>query len=206
MWLMPWYTLAIHLPSNVMLFPYQKFARLPHFGISVDPAGGICKTDQMTPWVTLSAGNWSTQTSIWMQSCSPPWHTELQPSVIRRVSWENWNSTIGHSDKMVTMTNHSLYPPREVLTLVAFLPFVGPTFNCVSGVLSKHNIKTVDLPLRKANIFFWPIKDDLGLKTGYTASIVSMGRSTLYRLGVTLRTRSVITTGTSSFIIKRNQP
>jgi hypothetical protein len=47
---------------------------------------------------------------------------------------------------------------------VAFFPFVGLTFNFISRVLSRHNIKTLSLPLRKVTRFLQPVKDDLGLK------------------------------------------
>jgi hypothetical protein len=48
---------------------------------------------------------------------------------------------------------------------VAFLPYVGKTFNHISKLLSKHNIKSVGLPLKKIPSFLQPAKDDLGLKT-----------------------------------------
>jgi hypothetical protein len=42
---------------------------------------------------------------------------------------------------------------------------VAPTFNSISWVLSRHNIKTIGLPPRKFTSFLWIIKDDLGMKT-----------------------------------------
>jgi hypothetical protein len=39
------------------------------------------------------------------------------------------------------------------------------TFNSISRLLSKHNIKSVGLPLKKIPRFLLPVKDDLGLKT-----------------------------------------
>jgi predicted GIY-YIG superfamily endonuclease len=56
-------------------------------------------------------------------------------------------------------------PPREDHILVAFLPFVDITFNSISRVLSKHNIKTVGLPPRKLCSFLHPIKDHQAQKT-----------------------------------------
>jgi Na+-transporting NADH:ubiquinone oxidoreductase subunit NqrF len=47
---------------------------------------------------------------------------------------------------------------------VAFLPYVRSIFNCISRVLSQHNIKFVDLPPRKISSFLWSVKDDLKLK------------------------------------------
>jgi hypothetical protein len=46
----------------------------------------------------------------------------------------------------------------------AFLPYVVSIFNCISRVLSQHNIKSVSLPLRKISRFLWSVKDNLGLK------------------------------------------
>jgi hypothetical protein len=48
---------------------------------------------------------------------------------------------------------------------VAFLPYVGSIFNCISRVLSQHNIKSVGLPPRKKSSVFRSVKDDLGLRT-----------------------------------------
>jgi hypothetical protein len=56
-------------------------------------------------------------------------------------------------------------PPREDHTSEAFLPFVDITFNHISRVLSKHNIKTVGLPPQKFSSFPRPVKDYLALKT-----------------------------------------
>jgi hypothetical protein len=54
---------------------------------------------------------------------------------------------------------------------MAFLPFVGPTFNCISRVLSKCNIGSVGLMPRKVTSFLCPAKGDLGLKTLGTYNI-----------------------------------
>jgi hypothetical protein len=48
---------------------------------------------------------------------------------------------------------------------VAFLPYVGTTFNRISKVLSRNNIKSVGLPPRKIHSFLRPVKDKLGLRT-----------------------------------------
>jgi hypothetical protein len=58
----------------------------------------------------------------------------------------------GYGEKQVLRALNPLTrdpPPREDHTSVAFLPFVDITFNHISRVLSKHNIKTVGLPPRK---------------------------------------------------------
>jgi hypothetical protein len=62
-------------------------------------------------------------------------------------------------------------PPCADYTSVAFLPFVDITFNRIIRVLSKHNIKTVGLPLRKHYSFLCPVKDHLALKTPGVYSI-----------------------------------
>jgi hypothetical protein len=48
---------------------------------------------------------------------------------------------------------------------VPFLPFIQNSFNHISKVLTKHNIKMIGLPLRKMASFLRPIKDNPGLKT-----------------------------------------
>jgi hypothetical protein len=60
---------------------------------------------------------------------------------------------------------------KKVLALVTFLPFVDTTFNCISTVLPKHNMKMVDLLSRKLSSFFQPIQDDLPLKMPVVYSI-----------------------------------
>jgi hypothetical protein len=62
-------------------------------------------------------------------------------------------------------------PPREDHTSVSFLPFVDITFNCISRVQSKRNIKTVGLPPRKLSSFLRSVKDHLALKTPGVYSI-----------------------------------
>jgi hypothetical protein len=46
---------------------------------------------------------------------------------------------------------------------VAFLPYVGTIFNRISRVLSRHNIKSVGLPINNYH-FFRPAKYKLGLR------------------------------------------
>jgi hypothetical protein len=53
----------------------------------------------------------------------------------------------------------------EKPALVAFLPYVSTTFNRISRLLYRHNIKTVGLPLKMIPSFLQPVKDVLGLKT-----------------------------------------
>jgi len=54
---------------------------------------------------------------------------------------------------------------KKDLTSVAFFPFVGPTSNCISRILTRHSIKTVGLMSRNVASFLQHIKNDLNLKT-----------------------------------------
>jgi hypothetical protein len=82
--------------------------------------------------------------------------------------------TYGYGDRQI---GRALDPPKraaitpEKLTSVALLPFVSMTFNHISRVLSRHNIKSVGLPPRKIANFLWPVKANLGLKTSGMYSI-----------------------------------
>jgi hypothetical protein len=89
--------------------------------------------------------------------------------------------------------------PRDDLTSVAFLPFAGCTFSCISRVLSLHSIRTVDLPSRKVFSFLQPVKDAPGLKTTGISS-VNVARCTL---GTPSRPGSE---STSDLTIQLNQP
>jgi hypothetical protein len=48
---------------------------------------------------------------------------------------------------------------------------VGTILNYISMVLTRHNIKTVDLLPRKVASFLGPVRDDNGLKTAGAYSI-----------------------------------
>jgi hypothetical protein len=48
---------------------------------------------------------------------------------------------------------------------MAFLPYVGPTFSCISKALLLYNIKTVIVLPRKVSSFLSSVKDALGLET-----------------------------------------
>jgi hypothetical protein len=56
-------------------------------------------------------------------------------------------------------------PHKNDSTSVAFLLSTSTTFNCISWVLTKHNIKTVGLPPKTLSSLVQPIEDDLTLKT-----------------------------------------
>jgi len=73
----------------------------------------------------------------------------------------------GYSDRQI---HCSLNPPcredtpKEEPTLVAFLPSVGPTFNHIRRVLTRHKLKTVGPLPRKVTSILQTVKDDLDLK------------------------------------------
>jgi hypothetical protein len=59
--------------------------------------------------------------------------------VTSRVSQENWNSSTEHSNNLCALSPlERADVHREDLTSVAFLPFVGPTFNHISRVLIEY--------------------------------------------------------------------
>jgi hypothetical protein len=73
---------------------------------------------------------------------------------------------------------------------VAFLLLVDTTFNHISRVLPKHNIKTVGLPPRKLSSFLRPVKDHLALKTPGVYSIpCECGKMYIGQTGRSIETR-----------------
>jgi len=74
---------------------------------------------------------------------------------------------------------------RQDLTLVAILPFAGPTFSCISRVLSKQSIKTVGLLHRKVTSSFTLSRMILAWKhLTHTTFPACMGGSTLNKPGI----------------------
>jgi hypothetical protein len=57
-----------------------------------------------------------------------------------------------------------LLQPDSEPNSIAFLPFVGTIFNHISGVLARHNIKSVCLPHKTLSSLLRPVKDHLGLR------------------------------------------
>jgi hypothetical protein len=81
-------------------------------------------------------------------------------------------------------------PPCEDHTSVVFLPFIDITFNRISRVLSKHNIKTVGLPPQKLSSFLYPVKDHLALKTpGIYSILCECGKVHIGETGCSIETR-----------------
>jgi hypothetical protein len=54
----------------------------------------------------------------------------------------------------------------------ALLPYIGSTYNQLSRMLAKYNIKSTALPPKKISTFLWPIKDTPGLRTPGVYSIL----------------------------------
>jgi hypothetical protein len=54
---------------------------------------------------------------------------------------------------------------NDKTTSAAYIPYTQTTYGCLSRMLAKHNIKSVDLPPRKIFNHFQPVKDALGLRT-----------------------------------------
>jgi hypothetical protein len=81
------------------------------------------------------------------------------------------------SEYIQTNIYHAVYTPYgedtpgEEMTLVAFLLFAGPIFNCICRVLMRHHHQNCRSPSRKVISFLWPVKDDLGFKTAGVYSI-----------------------------------
>jgi len=93
--------------------------------------------------------------------------------------------------------------------LVPFFPFVSMTSNHISRVMSRHNIQSVGLLLKKISIFFSPCKKRqcwrLLTLTEHRASVV---RSTSSRPAIPLRLapRSILSSGEVSLGSTHHQP
>jgi hypothetical protein len=80
----------------------------------------------------------------------------------------------GYSDRQI---RRALNPPAKVASTpkkpasVSFVLYVGTTFNRITRLLSRHNIKSVGLPPKKIHGFLRQEKDDLGLKTPSVYSV-----------------------------------
>jgi hypothetical protein len=82
-------------------------------------------------------------------------------------TWDSeWQILLALNPPIRDLPQHHDDPPS-----VAFLPLAVVTFNRISTMLSKHNIRVVDLPPRKLSSILWPMKDDLALKTPGVYSI-----------------------------------
>jgi hypothetical protein len=87
-----------------------------------------------------------------------------------------------YSDRQI---RRPLNPPARVASTpekpesVAFLPYVGTTFNRISRLLSRH-IKSVGLPPNIPS-FLRPVKDDLGLKDSWCVQHALRVWSSLHR-------------------------
>jgi hypothetical protein len=75
----------------------------------------------------------------------------------------------GFNERQINRTLNRLprapQPDSNKPESIAFLPYVGPTFNRINRVLARHNIKSVGLPQQKLSNLLHPIKDNLELRT-----------------------------------------
>jgi hypothetical protein len=74
----------------------------------------------------------------------------------------------GYSDQQIRLALNPLTriaPALDKTVSVTFLPYVSMTFDRISILLSRHNIKSVGLRPKNIPGFLRPVKDDLGLKT-----------------------------------------
>jgi hypothetical protein len=99
----------------------------------------------------------------------------------------------GYSDQQI---RRALNKPARVASTpdkpdsIAFLPYVGTTFNLISRLLSRHNIKSVGLPPKRIPGFLRPGKDDLGLKTPGVYSVsYECGQVYIGQTGRSIETR-----------------
>jgi hypothetical protein len=109
--------------------------------------------------------------------CFPRWYIGPEPCVITSLhdELEFLKDTFkrnGYGDRQIRRDPKRVATTPEKPTSVALLPFVNTTFNRISRMLSRHNIKSVGLPPRNIANFLRPMKDDLGLKTPGVYSIL----------------------------------
>jgi hypothetical protein len=74
----------------------------------------------------------------------------------------------GYNSKLIHKAfNPKIRTPKlqDKPVTVVLLPFIHNTYNRLSRLLTRHNIKSVAVPLKKVSNFLWPVKDLMGLKT-----------------------------------------
>lgn len=110
-------------------------------------------------------------------------YTNLSLNVsLHHLPWKKplWCSlqTIAKTMDKTTKNLHAQNQPRMKIrplwdchTTLAFLLVIQNTFNCTSMVLSRQDIKTIGLALRKVFSLLCPIKDNLGVKSPLRYSI-----------------------------------
>jgi hypothetical protein len=79
--------------------------------------------------------------------------------------------------------------PNDNADSVAFLHHVGPIFNRITRVLSRHNIKSVGPPPKKLPSFLQLVKDNLGLRTPGAYRIPVCGKDYNGQTGRSVDTR-----------------
>jgi hypothetical protein len=100
--------------------------------------------------------------------------------------WQYKNKN-GFNERQINRTLNRLprarQPDSNKPESIAFLPYVGPTFNRINRVLARHSIKSVGLSQQKLSNLLRPVKDNLELRTpGVYRIPCECAKSTLGRL------------------------
>jgi hypothetical protein len=82
-------------------------------------------------------------------------HSELE---FLRIAFRQNGYSKRQNRRALNLPERVALPPEKSAS-VAFLPYVSATFNCISRLLSKHNIKSVGLAPTKIPSFLPPVKD-----------------------------------------------
>lgn len=167
----------------------------------------------MAPWETPCTGNTPTPTCIVMLSHTttqtisilscPPWYTERE-AICKQESLAEELEFLRSAFEQNGCSGRQIHqvldpPPREDTltkepTLMAFLPFVGLTFNLISVVQTGRNTQTVVHPPRNVASFLW------------TSTASRANKVYIRQTGFSSETRSKSTNGTAGCIIRTNQP
>jgi hypothetical protein len=77
---------------------------------------------------------------------------------------------------------------QEKTTRVVTVLHMQTTYDMISRLLARFNIKAIHIPTKEEHPLLKPVKDDLGLRApGCTVFCVNAVRCTLYTQAVTLR-------------------
>jgi hypothetical protein len=74
----------------------------------------------------------------------------------------------GYNSKLIhraLKSNTKIPKPQDKPVSIAMLPYLHTTYNRLSQLLSRHNIKSVALPPKKISSFLRLVKENVGLKT-----------------------------------------
>jgi len=157
----------------------------------------------MAPWSTVCIGNPPIPICIWMKSYTTTqpmsilyswlWYIQPEQCATCYVSQRNWISYVVYSNRMATVTDTSVVLSIHLAGRTHLeknqhqwppYPLWDPSsFNCISRVLTRHNIKTVGLPPRKVASFLH--EDDLVWKQlVFAAAPMTVVRTTLVKQSI----------------------